>query len=62
MNFRYSITPRSVVNAYTPKPLPENTSMQDMRASQLGVCFIGKMQQLPKSDKVSVLFEARFFP
>ena len=42
---------------FLPKAMDDGSSWLDIRASQLGACFIGSYNSLPKCDFARVLFE-----
>lgn len=59
LHYRYRITPQDAINAYKPKELDASMSRVGMRSAMLGAIFKGKYNNLPQSDWVRLVWEAR---
>lgn len=63
-NFRYDITPKSMVSVVEPRAIPVGTDLMAMRSTWFGAAAAGQLMQLPKSSMASTVWEApcwRFF-
>lgn len=56
MQFRYTITPKTKVNAFKPRPV-EGQGV-DVRASQMGATF-GGANGLPRTPNIAIVWEVR---
>lgn len=55
--FRYTITPKSKVSVFEPKPLPPATEFMNMRGTMMGAVMKNNLTKLPQNKMGSTVWE-----
>ena len=58
LHYRYKCEPMEKVNAFKPKELDPNLDRRNMRAAMLGAVWCKKLNKIPASNWLKVIWEA----